>query len=67
MKSWKTTALGILTVLGALSAAGLALLDGDPETVPNWTAVGTAITAGVGLIFARDNDRRSEDVGARPR
>ena len=64
MGSWKTTALGVLTILGALATAGVALLDGDPETVPSYEVLAAAVTAGIGLIMARDNDKRSEDVGA---
>ena len=65
MKSWKTTTLGILTLVGAAVAAAKALLDNDPTTVPNWEAVITAATAGFGLLFARDNNVTSEQAGAK--
>lgn len=65
MKSWKTTTAGIGTILAALGAALSAQFDADPLTVANWGAVITAITAGVGLILARDNDKSSEDAGVK--
>lgn len=40
------------------------MLDADPNTNPDWTALIAAVTAGVGLIAARDNDKSSEDVGS---
>ena len=65
MKSWKTTLAGIAAVVAALAAAVAAKLDGDPATVADWGAVLAALSAGAGLLFARDNDKTSEDVGAR--
>ncbi len=53
-KSWKTTTLGICTILGALVAAATAALDGNAETAVNIEATLTAIMAGVGLIMAKD-------------
>lgn len=55
-KNWKTTVLGIATVVTALSTAVKAFVDGDPSTNPDWMAVITAFTAGFGLIFAKDHD-----------
>ena len=54
--NWKTTLLGILTLLAAITAAGKALLDGDPATNPDWGAVSAAATAGLGLIYAKDKN-----------
>ncbi|HOR26868.1 MAG TPA: hypothetical protein PLG73_02470 [Candidatus Sumerlaeota bacterium] len=65
MKSLKTTVLGICTILAALALAGKALLDGDPSTAPDIEALSVAITSGIGLIVARDNDKSSERVGAK--
>ena len=62
--SWKTTVMGICTVLGAIAAAAKAILDSDPATNPDWPLVIGAITTGLGLIFARDNNKTSADVGA---
>ncbi len=64
MKSWKTSLLGVLTIVGALCAAGVALLDGDPATNPSWAITGTAFMTGLGLMQARDNDKTSKDAGA---
>lgn len=64
-KSWKTTVAGIGTILGAIGYALAAQFDTDPTTLPNWGGVIVAITSGVGLLFARDNDKSSEDVGAK--
>lgn len=65
MKSWKTTVSGVVAILMALCGAAQTLLDNDPATNPEWTAVVAAIMAGVGLIVARDNNKTSEDVGAK--
>lgn len=64
--SWKTTLCGILGVLAAaITLVAQPLLDTDPSTVPQWGALVTAAAAAVGLVFARDNDKSSEDVGAK--
>jgi hypothetical protein len=53
-KNMKTTALGVATILTALSSAVVALLDGDPATTFDIAAVIAACTAGIGLIMAKD-------------
>ena len=63
-RSWKTTGAGLASILAAASGALTALTDNDPFTNPDWTAVIAAVIAGVGLLFARDNNRSSEQVGA---
>ena len=65
MNSWKTTGLGIVTILMAIAGAAKMLLDGDAATTPDWNAVIAAVIAGFGLIIARDNNRTSESVGAK--
>lgn len=52
MSSWKTTSAGIISILIAVLTAGAALLKG--QSVDFATTI-TAITAGVGLIMAKDN------------
>ena len=54
MKSWKTTTLGVLTILGVIIGAAKTMLDGDPSTNPDYTSIIASITAGVGLIMAKD-------------
>lgn len=61
-KSWKTTASGVSAIIAAVAGAAQLMLDNNPATNPDWTAVIAAVTAGFGLVFARDNDKRSEDV-----
>jgi 2-methylisocitrate lyase-like PEP mutase family enzyme len=54
MKSPKTTILGVLAITGAAVAFATALLDGKAETVPDILATLSAISAGIGLITAKD-------------
>jgi hypothetical protein len=64
--SWKTTTCGILGIVSAaITMIAQPILDGDPATVPAWAAFGTVVASAVGLLFARDNDKSSEDVGAK--
>jgi len=65
MKSWKTTVCGILALVIAVATAAKALLDGDPNTVPNWEIVAGSVMAAIGLFVARDNDVTSEDAGVK--
>jgi hypothetical protein len=63
MKSWKTTAAGILTLVGCVATAGLLALKGQYEAAI--AALSTGIPSGIGLIAARDNDKSSEAVNAK--
>lgn len=63
-KNPKTSIAGIGALLIAVGGALTALFDGDPITNPDWTAVVAAATVAVGLIFARDSNKTSEQVGA---
>jgi len=63
--SWRTTIAGIAAIVAALSGVLVALLDNNPATNPDWTATIAAITAGIGLIAARDNGVTSEAAGAK--
>lgn len=65
LASWRTTILGIVTILGAVVDVLKTLLDGDPVTNPDWPIVWVAITAGWGLLVARDNKVTSEEAGAK--
>lgn len=62
--SWKTTGAGISAILIASGSALSALTDNDPATVVDWGALSAALLAGIGLIFARDNDKTSKQVKA---
>ena len=55
----KTTVLGIATILTAVSSAVIALIDGDPATTFDVASVIAAITAGLGLVMAKDADKKS--------
>ena len=61
----RTSILGIGTILVAVAGAVVALLDDDPSTMPQWDTVIAAMTAGVGLLFARDSNVTSEQSGAK--
>lgn len=64
-RSAKTTAAGVLAFLAILISGGLALLDDDPNTNPDYGALIAAGTAAAGLLFARDHDVTSEEAGAK--
>lgn len=65
-RSWKTTVLGVVTIISAVAGAVKFLVDGDPATNPDFFAVWTAILAGVGLIFAKDSGVTGGTVPATP-
>lgn len=54
MKNWKTTALGISTVIAAIAGVIQATLDSDPTTNADITVAVAAVMSGLGLIFAKD-------------
>lgn len=64
-KSWKTTVTGFGSILVAVIGAIITVTDGNPATNPDWTAVIAAITAGFGLIAARDNGVSTEEARAK--
>ena len=59
MKNAKTTVLGIATILTALGSAVVALIDGDPATTFDIASVVAACTAGLGLIVAKDAEKKA--------
>ena len=64
--SWKTTWCGILAALAAgITLVAIPILDNDPATVADWGTFMATLAAAIGLLFARDNNKRSEDVGAK--
>jgi hypothetical protein len=54
-KSWKTTSAGILAIIGGVTRLIFAIRSGDFSEEAIMTSA-TAILAGVGLLFAKDND-----------
>lgn len=64
-KSWKTSVSGLAAILVAVGAALSALSDGKAETNVDFPSLFAACIAGVGLLFARDNNRSSESVGVK--
>lgn len=61
MGSWKTTLAGISALLSVAVHVIGALVNG---TAIDTAVVVTGISTGIGLLFARDNNKTSEDVGA---
>lgn len=60
--SWKTTGAGIGAILIAIGSAIAAVTDSDPATTIDIGAMSAALVAGLGLIFARDNDKSSKSL-----
>lgn len=61
MKNTKTTIAGIGAILVAVGGALKALFDGDPSTNPDLTSTIAAISAGVGLIMAKDASEKKAE------
>ncbi len=55
MKNWKTTSIGILTIIVALSSALLNFLKAG--SLPDWATLLASFTAGWGLIHAADSSK----------
>ena len=60
MKNTKTTLAGIGAVLVAIGGAMKALFAGDPSTNLDITTTIAAVTAGIGLIWAKDAEKKPE-------
>ena len=65
MKSWKTTLTGLITLLITIMSGIKAVVDGDPATNVDINEVIGAVV-GIGLLFARDNNVTSEQLGLKP-
>lgn len=63
--SWKTSLAGVASILTGLLAL-IHSAQNNTITTSDITVALTAITTGIGLIFARDNNVSSEQVGATP-
>lgn len=57
MKNIKTTLAGIGAILIAVGGALTAVFDADPTTSFDLAATIAAVTAGIGLIAAKDADK----------
>ena len=60
MKNTKTTLAGIGAILVAVGGALKAIFDGDPSTSVDPTATIAAISAGIGLVMAKDASEKLE-------
>jgi hypothetical protein len=60
MKNTKTTLAGIGAILVAIGGALKALFDGDPSTNIDLASTIAAVTAGIGLIWAKDAEKKAE-------
>lgn len=61
--SWKTTGAGISAILIALVHVGFCIASHN-LTETDIVGALAAISSGIGLLSARDNDKSSEQVGA---
>jgi hypothetical protein len=59
--NWKTTLAGVGSILVAVGGALKALFDGDPNTNMDIAATIAAITVGVGLIMAKDAEKKKAE------
>ena len=64
-KSPKTTTVAVMLAAAALLTAAAAQFDGTAETVADWNHAIELCVIAVGLLFARDGDKTSEEVGAK--
>lgn len=62
MKSWKTTAAGMGTLLATCGTTLNQLFDGNAATNPDWNIVLPLLFSGLVGLFARDNNVPSEAV-----
>ena len=60
MKNTKTTFAGLGAILVAVGGALSALFDNDPATNVDLTVTVAAVTAGIGLIMAKDAEKKAE-------
>jgi hypothetical protein len=57
MKNTKTTLAGVGAILIAIGGALKAVFDNDPTTNLDLTTTIAAVTAGIGLIWAKDAEK----------
>lgn len=56
MRNWKTSALGVLTIIIAIATGAKEYL--STETLPDLGLIVSSVLAGWGLIAAKDSDSR---------
>lgn len=56
MRNWKTTTIGVLAIIVAVASAAKTYL--ATGSVPDLTALTTAVLAGWGLVMAKDASAR---------
>jgi hypothetical protein len=56
MRNWKTTLLGVLTIIASLSTAGREFLANG--SIPDLGLIAASLLAGWGLVVAKDNNAR---------
>ena len=64
-KSWKTSGTGLAVILIAVGTAITSITDNDPTTTIDIGSLVAACLAGFGLLFARDNNKSSEQIGVK--
>ena len=67
MKSWRTTAAGIVQFLAVRFRELSALLDNDIATQPNWNLVVASLVILIGFIKAGDEKKIEEATSSRQR
>ncbi len=55
-----TTAAGIIGIVTTLGGVIDKYTDSDPATKPNWSDVGAQLSLSIGLIFAKDRERKEK-------
>jgi hypothetical protein len=56
MRNYKTTILGVLTIIASLSTAGREFLANG--SIPDLGLIAASLLAGWGLVMAKDNNAR---------
>lgn len=63
MKNWKTSFFGAGGLLVIIANVASMLLDGNPDTNPDWSVVFAAAMPSIAALFARDANVTSKDLG----
>ena len=64
--NWKTTLAGVGAILIAVGGALKSVFDGDPSTNLDIAATIAAVTAGIGLILAKDANEKPLVIETKP-